>query len=292
MKIKGLRFVADGNEQNRTLTQYPIVMIDGIYTGALDISYTSVTVADGIYSVDNYGADNFNVGFTGIRCNQGQAWGTQQIIKTVGVGGFYHGVEFGSEHWLINDLAVIHCHMGIACGCYHDTYGSGHPNVFNIISIERNYYPMYWYHNNPYDSLNWVGSGALIMNGLGTEWYKYTYGGEITPGCHIEHYDHAPMGIINWSGPIDAQFFDKESRGSLMSIRITKYNILYCHKWSNVYGTPPTEHGIQTLVGEQGQMCYLIDKQCYAIWNNYNLNNPYGYNGWWERLDGTPIDNN
>lgn len=293
MRIANMKFMVDGSAEDRRLTQYPIVMIDGLYASAIDLSTVMVSTATGIFDRNNDGAQHYNVGFTGIRCNQGQSRGTQQHMLNVGVSGFYHGIELGSEHWLIQDTVVLRCCMGFAFGCYHDTYGSGHANTFNTIALERNYYPMYFYYNEQFDNQNWVSFGNMVMNGLATEWVLYAYGQDEpeTNGCHVEHYKEAPAGTIYCERPTNTQLFDVQSSRLLFNLQIICNNLTRCHLWSNIYGSPAEEHGIKSMVGEHGQIVFLTDKKCFVIWNNYNNNGPTN-RGYWERLDGNAVEQN
>ena len=243
-----------GADSARTLTNYPIVCVDGIYTSAMIIEGSAITAAS-MFRPQAPGADDYNEGFCGIRGTQGQSWGTHCRIKSVSTSGFFHGIEFGGEHWLIEDFATLQNHVGIAFGCYHDTYGSGHVNVFTDCALERNTYPMYFYHNG---NTGWIDGRSLYMTAIGTEWYKYVYGGEKTTGCHIEDGNKAPFGFISYKAPTNTQLFDIQSQVHLFACKLQNEAIYHNNLYSN----------LQNMVGEQGQIVYLRDKECFAIWKN------------------------
>jgi hypothetical protein len=248
-------------------------MIDGLYASDIDLENLQVSGNAKMLSADR-GADDHNVGFTGIRCNQGQSTGTHQHIKGVLVANFYHGIEFGSEHWLIQDVTIRQNHIGIAFGCYHDTWGSGHPNVFSCMALEVNAIPMYFYYNKLFDSLNWIGGRNIYMTGVGTELNKYLSSEIKTDGCHIEHPSATPTGFINWSDASKKKhLFDGGSLKYLNDVQINNNRIPKSAYWVN----------IKDIVAEHGQMVYLLEEKCFVIWDNdYDkINKPMGY---WEML--------
>ena len=272
MDVEKISLICEGSDNNRTLANLPIIMIDGYWAATVTIKCVRIGVETGLFDTSHVVFPN--CGFSAIRGTVGQSWGWHCRIESSIIVGYYTAIELGGEHWLLQDVVMIQNHIGISVGTYHDSYGSGHVNTLVGCAIERCYYPMYWFYNGS----GWMPGGTWDIVGLSLEQWLVSTSGEKTVGCVLEAWQSNPKGRISLQGLPTAQFFSSLylSKFGASNLKIENLVINNASQWFEVNPS-------LGFKAEHGQRIWINDKAKWATWNNYNGS------GAWEDYAGAVI---
>lgn len=201
---KNIYVYIDGHDKN-------VVAYDGTANNAFTLENCRARTDIGNVN-QNFDLVKIASGLIGIRGDTGQDSGTQQYIKNTIVSGFNVGLDMTGEHFVVEQLGLVICKIGLMM---HGTevFGlSGHTSIFNNITIERCDRVIYLDSGNDQEESVWSPNGLnIFINGCATETSWDVNGVTCRMKPIFEKLKNSYTGIIIMEWDIDEQMFDTES---------------------------------------------------------------------------------